>query len=217
MTRAATRPSGTTSSTSTAQSSRRTTSIYGHSQEELDVLNVIEAERRMRLLETPTIDLRSAECNRVAPRPPRPPPRYEFESDEQQQRKWRLHYEPHEAMLLRSGGRASKPPRIFNPHARPMFTTPRSTSSSSESEYGDDEDNRIFGSIDPLQLGCDDPWRWSRTHRSCEVMVTGPQARTVLFHPNWSKGTAGVRGTRVLNNGRFYWEIHVANRVFGTR
>lgn len=37
------------------------------------------------------------------------------------------------------------------------------------------------------------------------------------FHPNWSKGTAAIRGTRILNHGRYYWEIHVSHRVFGTR
>ena len=25
-----------------------------------------------------------------------------------------------------------------------------------------------------------------------------------------------MRGTRVLNGGRFYWEIHVSQRIFGT-
>lgn len=40
--------------------------------------------------------------------------------------------------------------------------------------------------------------------------------RVAHFHPNWSSGTAGVRGTRVLNNGRYYWEIQVSQRVFGT-
>lgn len=47
-------------------------------------------------------------------------------------------------------------------------------------------------------------------------MLSGPNARTVHFHPNWSKGTAGVQGKRSLNNGRYYWELHVSQRVFGT-
>lgn len=37
------------------------------------------------------------------------------------------------------------------------------------------------------------------------------------FHPNWSKGTAAVRGTQAINSCRHYWEIHVSHRVFGTR
>ena len=32
--------------------------------------------------------------------------------------------------------------------------------------------------------------------------------RIAHFHPNWSNGTAGVRGTRILNGGRFYWEVN---------
>lgn len=69
----------------------------------------------------------------------------------------------------------------------------------------------------PLRHGCVDVWNWSKTHRSPEVVLTGSTLRTAFFHPNWSKGTAGVRGTKVLNNGRYYWEIHVTNRIFGTR
>lgn len=30
-------------------------------------------------------------------------------------------------------------------------------------------------------------------------------------------GTAGIRGTRILNNGRYFWELKVSQRVFGTR
>lgn len=41
--------------------------------------------------------------------------------------------------------------------------------------------------------------------------------KSACFHPNWSKGTAAIRGTRILNHGRYYWEIHVSERVFGTR
>lgn len=37
------------------------------------------------------------------------------------------------------------------------------------------------------------------------------------FHPNWSKGTAAVRGNHAINSCRHYWEIHVSHRVFGTR
>ena len=44
----------------------------------------------------------------------------------------------------------------------------------------------------------------------------GPKQRIAHFHPNWSNGTAGVRGTRVLNGGRYYWEINVSQRIFGT-
>lgn len=70
--------------------------------------------------------------------------------------------------------------------------------------------------IIPLENGCEDNWTWSRRHRSKEVVLSGTNDRTVHFHPNWSKGTAGVQGKRPLNNGRFYWELHVSQRIFGT-
>lgn len=38
----------------------------------------------------------------------------------------------------------------------------------------------------------------------------------VHFHPNWSSGTAGVRGVRPLDARRYYWELQVSQRVFGT-
>ena len=44
----------------------------------------------------------------------------------------------------------------------------------------------------------------------------GPNQRIAHFHPNFSYGTAGVRGTRILNGGRFYWEINMSKRIFGT-
>lgn len=48
------------------------------------------------------------------------------------------------------------------------------------------------------------------------MILYGVNNRRAYFHPNWSSGTAGVRGTRVLNNGRYFWELRVAKRVFGT-
>ncbi|XP_061402913.1 SPRY domain-containing SOCS box protein 3 [Musca vetustissima] len=68
----------------------------------------------------------------------------------------------------------------------------------------------------PLEHGCEDNWTWSRRHRSKEIVLIDQNDRTVYFHPNWSKGTAGVQGKRPLNNGRFYWELHVSQRIFGT-
>lgn len=69
----------------------------------------------------------------------------------------------------------------------------------------------------PLVNGCEDLWSWNKRDRSKEVWLSRSDNRRVYFHPNWSKGTAGIRGTRVLNNGRYYWEISLSQRVFGTR
>lgn len=76
---------------------------------------------------------------------------------------------------------------------------------------------RLADHPEPLQHGCVDVWNWSKKHRSQEVVLSGVAMRTALFHPNWSKGSAGVRGTKVMNNGRYYWEIQVTKRIFGTR
>lgn len=68
----------------------------------------------------------------------------------------------------------------------------------------------------PLRHGCDDLWTWNRWERSQEVKLYGNTFRTAHFHPNWSSGTAGVRGTRILNNGRYFWELRLSQRIFGT-
>ena len=69
----------------------------------------------------------------------------------------------------------------------------------------------------PLMNACEDNWSWNPKDKSHEVKLHGPKHRIAHFHPNWSNGTAGVRGTRMLNRGRFYWEINVSQRIFGTR
>ena len=69
----------------------------------------------------------------------------------------------------------------------------------------------------PLASGCDDNWTWNLKDKSHEVRLRGPKNRIAHFHPNWSNGTAGVRGTKILNQGRYYWELNVSQRIFGTR
>lgn len=68
----------------------------------------------------------------------------------------------------------------------------------------------------PLKYGCDDVWTWNRKEKSSEVRLFGNNCRIALFHPHWSSGTAGVRGTRILNNGKYYWELRLSQRIFGT-
>lgn len=64
--------------------------------------------------------------------------------------------------------------------------------------------------------GCDDYWAWNKKDKSHEVKLLGTRQQTAHFHPNWSNGTAGVRGTRCLNYGTHYWEVKVSQRLFGT-
>ncbi|XP_040570031.1 SPRY domain-containing SOCS box protein 3 [Lepeophtheirus salmonis] len=68
----------------------------------------------------------------------------------------------------------------------------------------------------PLAYGCDDHWTWNTNEKSEDIKLYGHRQRAVRFHPKWSNGTAGVRGTRALNDGRYYWEICVSQRIFGT-
>ena len=72
-----------------------------------------------------------------------------------------------------------------------------------------------LGPILPMDNAFVDHWTWDRdkSAKSHEVRLYGQKA---TFHPRWSNATAGVRGTRILNNGRYYWEVNVSNRVFGT-
>jgi hypothetical protein len=85
-------------------------------------------------------------------------------------------------------------------------------------EMMNEEDKQIDSDANQTlaMYGCDDKWTFSKRDRSPEVYLSN-NYRTAHFHPNWSKGTAGIRGTRILNNGRYYWELKVSQRVFGTR
>ncbi|CAG2218534.1 SPSB3 [Mytilus edulis] len=67
-----------------------------------------------------------------------------------------------------------------------------------------------------IQDGCEEQWTWNKKDKSHEVKVQGKRYLTAHFHPNWSNGTAGVRGSVPLNYGRHYWEIKVSQRIFGT-
>jgi len=56
---------------------------------------------------------------------------------------------------------------------------------------------------------CPHPWTWDVDHRSPDaVVVSATDSRTVLFHPSWSNGTAGIRATKPLDaNFVYYWEV----------
>jgi SPRY domain-containing SOCS box protein 3 len=68
----------------------------------------------------------------------------------------------------------------------------------------------------PLREGCPEHWIWDKRDKSHEVRLFGPRHHIAHFHPNWSNGTAGVRGTESLNRSVHYWEIHISQRIFGT-
>lgn len=68
----------------------------------------------------------------------------------------------------------------------------------------------------PLKDGCPEFWSWSNHDKSRDVKLYGQRSQTVHFHPNWSSGTAGARGSLVLNGGVHYWDIHISQKIFGT-
>lgn len=70
--------------------------------------------------------------------------------------------------------------------------------------------------MEPCDPDYREDWTWDRRERSPEVHILDNELKVVRFHPNWSSGTAAIRGTRILNNGRHYWEIMVSRRIFGT-
>lgn len=95
----------------------------------------------------------------------------------------------------------------------------QSASSSSEAQQQQQQQQPVQQPpvpVIPLAHACEDSWTWDTKEKSHEVRLSGPRHRIAHFHPNWSNGTAGVRGTRKLNGGRFYWEINVSQRIFGT-
>ena len=134
-----------------------------------------------------------------------------------------------------SAAEAHQPPRDQTPSAQPRPSLPqqdgsgeRHSNQSQQSQqphppaqpppalrvYRNEDDLRGPGTppVHPLVCGCEDHWSWNKNDKSHEVRLYGPKQRIAHFHPNWSNGTAGVRGTRVLNGGRFYWEINVSQR-----
>lgn len=68
----------------------------------------------------------------------------------------------------------------------------------------------------PLNECCPDNWLWDMQSKSPQARLLDAERKSVMFHPVWSNGTAGVRGNRMLNGGIYYWEVETGNRLFGT-
>ena len=58
-------------------------------------------------------------------------------------------------------------------------------------------------------------WSWDEQHISSAAKVQDDR-RTVVFHPNFSNGTAAVRGTMPMKDGQYFWEIKMITPVYGT-
>ena len=65
-----------------------------------------------------------------------------------------------------------------------------------------------------LVAGCS--WVWDEEKMSPSVALLHG-GREVFFHPDYSCGTAAVRGTEPLTqNAEHYWEIKMTSAVYGT-
>lgn len=85
----------------------------------------------------------------------------------------------------------------------------------------------IAGPAPPLPAEAEDlgVWSWrcpppgagSGAGTDLELPVEVEEAgRRVRFYRRVSCGSASARITRPVNNGRFYWELHLGDRMFGT-
>ena len=64
-------------------------------------------------------------------------------------------------------------------------------------------------------------WSWHREKEAeggnANVVVEGQDNLSVLFHPNYSSGTAAVRGdTALMRPFHYYWEVRMMRPVYGT-
>ncbi|XP_066951575.1 SPRY domain-containing SOCS box protein 3-like [Macrobrachium rosenbergii] len=77
---------------------------------------------------------------------------------------------------------------------------------------------------DPMTCSCGEEatefaWVWSTKEEGGQAgnIVLGPECRQINFNPEYSSGTASVRGNQILpKNYQHYWEIKLTNAVYGT-
>lgn len=58
-------------------------------------------------------------------------------------------------------------------------------------------------------------WTWDNENKSSAAHVQN-DGRDVLFHSEYSCGTAAVRGNKPLTCDQYYWEIKMTSPVYGT-
>ena len=67
-----------------------------------------------------------------------------------------------------------------------------------------------------VMLIIDCSWVWDEGNKSHDIMLCSGN-REAYFHPDYSCGTAAVRGTLALTDGfQYYWEIQMISAVYGT-
>jgi len=58
-------------------------------------------------------------------------------------------------------------------------------------------------------------WTWDSDNKSAASEVS-PDEREVRFHINYSSGTAAVRGTCIMSDRQYFWEVKMTTPVYGT-
>ena len=64
-----------------------------------------------------------------------------------------------------------------------------------------------------IYLGFD--WTWDDASKS-HASVIKEGEREVMFHIDYSAGTAAVRGNLKMHKDQYYWEIKMTTPVYGT-
>ena len=58
-------------------------------------------------------------------------------------------------------------------------------------------------------------WTWDTHHRSAAADISESE-REVRFHVNYSSGTAAVRGSQLMTDRQYFWEVKMTTPVYGT-
>ena len=75
--------------------------------------------------------------------------------------------------------------------------------------------NIVYRSLKWLNFIAVCEWTWDAGHKSSAAKIQD-DLRTVIFHPNFSNGTAAVRGCAPMREGQHFWEIKMITPVYGT-
>lgn len=58
-------------------------------------------------------------------------------------------------------------------------------------------------------------WTWDPSSTTSDAHLQH-EGKEVIFHPNYSSGTAAIRSTESLSEGQHYWEVKMSTPVYGT-
>lgn len=67
----------------------------------------------------------------------------------------------------------------------------------------------------PIYSFLDFEWVWDNNSKSSASFLKHDQ-REVVFHVDYSCGTAAVRGGQIMGEDQYYWEVKMTTPVYGT-